>query len=698
MRLDLESAVSSPPIFTETAPVANDVDKWLRDGIAAAQNGDRRNARLLLDQVTAAQPKNADAWLWLASISEYPEELMVFLDKVLEIDPANQRAIAWQSATSALLAKTHLERGVIAYEEGDHRLAEQCFDAVLNADENNVQAWLWKAKLAENDEDRVELYRRVLQLDGENAEAKDAVAAVDQAKFDAALLEIKRTAASGDHTAAEIGLEELLAERPESLDLWMLQVHLSPSFEGKFDAYSKILEIDADNAFARSGFDYLGGLAADVAPQVEEPVFEEALSDEHPEQEMSSEPEAFNEDIEADEPSVPMLAEPETNVEQFVAEQPSAEEVDFAAQPTAESLDVSETPEPIEEQVEMTYEEAEEPRSFVAEELAREEEAYASPDAETREYTANDDDLAGFIPQVDGDDYSIHETEVPEPAEVAASPWESVADSPVEEPAVEVPEANVCCYCESELDLNAFECLACGSVMTLSDIERLLSAVPVQPESIRRSVSLMESEWNGREFSSEEIQTLAIGQFNLKNHDLGFAYLQEALRNDPNNVILAGQVNALQIRLEEIRRHNEDVAALPKGRTILVVDDSATVRKLISNKLEKSGHVVACAEDGVEAMEWIENNKPDLVLLDIAMPRMDGYQVCKLIRSNEATKDVPVVMISGKDGFFDKVRGRMAGTSGYITKPFGPETLMRALDTYLVHEPQAEAAPEPVVA
>ncbi|MBL8181518.1 MAG: response regulator [Blastocatellia bacterium] len=208
----------------------------------------------------------------------------------------------------------------------------------------------------------------------------------------------------------------------------------------------------------------------------------------------------------------------------------------------------------------------------------------------------------------------------------------------------------------------------------------------------------MESEWNGREFSSEEIQTLAIGQFNLKNHDLGFAYLQEALRNDPNNVILAGQVNALQIRLEEIRRHNEDVAALPKGRTILVVDDSATVRKLISNKLEKSGHVVACAEDGVEAMEWIENNKPDLVLLDIAMPRMDGYQVCKLIRSNEATKDVPVVMISGKDGFFDKVRGRMAGTSGYITKPFGPETLMRALDTYLVHEPQAEAAPEPVAA
>ncbi len=68
------------------------------------------------------------------------------------------------------------------------------------------------------------------------------------------------------------------------------------------------------------------------------------------------------------------------------------------------------------------------------------------------------------------------------------------------------------------------------------------------------------------------------------------------------------------------------------------------------------------------------------------MPRMDGYEVCKQIRANPASRNVPVVMISGKDGFFDKVRGRMAGTTGYITKPFGPETLMKALETYLEHD------------
>lgn len=120
-----------------------------------------------------------------------------------------------------------------------------------------------------------------------------------------------------------------------------------------------------------------------------------------------------------------------------------------------------------------------------------------------------------------------------------------------------------------------------------------------------------------------------------------------------------------------------------KGKTILVVDDSPTVRKLIAGKLEKSGHEVVCCGDGIEAMSHLSTLRPDLILLDITMPRMDGYQVCKLIRGDADTKDTPVVMISGKDGFFDKVRGRMAGCSGYITKPFGPETLMKAVESYL---------------
>jgi twitching motility two-component system response regulator PilG len=140
----------------------------------------------------------------------------------------------------------------------------------------------------------------------------------------------------------------------------------------------------------------------------------------------------------------------------------------------------------------------------------------------------------------------------------------------------------------------------------------------------------------------------------------------------------------LAIRLSEIEEQDQKAQENPvQSRTILVVDDSPTVRKLISGKLEKSGHSVVSAVDGMDALAKINEVIPDLILLDITMPRLDGYQVCKLIRNNDLTKDIPIVMISGKDGFFDKVRGRMAGSSGYITKPFGPDTLMKTIETYL---------------
>jgi CheY-like chemotaxis protein len=249
-------------------------------------------------------------------------------------------------------------------------------------------------------------------------------------------------------------------------------------------------------------------------------------------------------------------------------------------------------------------------------------------------------------------------------------------------------EARACPFCSSRNEPQAFICQSCMAMLTLSDLEMLLANQHADKVMVRSAVEKMEKERGERIFSEQELTTLGIGHLNLRNFQFGFDCLQEAARINPNNVVLQGQVNALRIRLEEIKKHEESEVAKPKGKTILVVDDSPTVRKLISGKLEKCGHTVYCAEDGVQAMGELSSMVPDLILLDINMPRMDGYQVCKLIRTNDETKDVPVVMISGKDGFFDKVRGRMAGTSGYITKPFGPETLMKAIETYLKIEEQ----------
>ena len=112
---------------------------------------------------------------------------------------------------------------------------------------------------------------------------------------------------------------------------------------------------------------------------------------------------------------------------------------------------------------------------------------------------------------------------------------------------------------------------------------------------------------------------------------------------------------------------------------IMVVDDSPTICRLVTTTLEKQHYQVIAASDGMEALAKMNEIMPDLILLDITMPRLDGYQLCKIIKGNEATKHIPVVMLSGKDGFFDRIKGRMAGALDYITKPFKPDALLEVV-------------------
>lgn len=116
---------------------------------------------------------------------------------------------------------------------------------------------------------------------------------------------------------------------------------------------------------------------------------------------------------------------------------------------------------------------------------------------------------------------------------------------------------------------------------------------------------------------------------------------------------------------------------------VMVVDDSPTVRKLVSLTLERRGYRVISAFDGVAAIKELGSCRPDLILLDINMPRLDGYRLCKLIKKHEATQTIPVVMLSGKDGMFDKLRGRLVGCSDYITKPFEADALTHKVARYL---------------
>lgn len=115
---------------------------------------------------------------------------------------------------------------------------------------------------------------------------------------------------------------------------------------------------------------------------------------------------------------------------------------------------------------------------------------------------------------------------------------------------------------------------------------------------------------------------------------------------------------------------------------VMVIDDSNTIRRSAEIFLKASGCQVILAEDGFDALAKISNEHPDLIFVDIMMPRLDGYQTCSLIKRNARYKTTPVIMLSSKDGLFDRARGRMVGSDQYLTKPFTQETLIEAVQIY----------------
>jgi twitching motility two-component system response regulator PilG len=119
------------------------------------------------------------------------------------------------------------------------------------------------------------------------------------------------------------------------------------------------------------------------------------------------------------------------------------------------------------------------------------------------------------------------------------------------------------------------------------------------------------------------------------------------------------------------------------GLKVLVIDDSKTIRRTAETLLSKEGCKVFTAEDGFDALSKIADHRPDIVFVDIMMPRLDGYQTCSLIKHNKMFKSTPVIMLSSKDGLFDRARGRMVGSEQYLTKPFTKEELLGAIERHV---------------
>jgi twitching motility two-component system response regulator PilG len=123
--------------------------------------------------------------------------------------------------------------------------------------------------------------------------------------------------------------------------------------------------------------------------------------------------------------------------------------------------------------------------------------------------------------------------------------------------------------------------------------------------------------------------------------------------------------------------NNTDLSAL--NAKVMVIDDSKTIRRSAETLLKKVGCEVVTAVDGFEALAKITEHNPDIIFVDIMMPRLDGYQTCALIKHNQTFKATPVIMLSSKDSIFDRARGRIVGSEEYLTKPFSKEDLIKAI-------------------
>lgn len=121
-----------------------------------------------------------------------------------------------------------------------------------------------------------------------------------------------------------------------------------------------------------------------------------------------------------------------------------------------------------------------------------------------------------------------------------------------------------------------------------------------------------------------------------------------------------------------------------QGLKVMVIDDSKTIRRTAETLLKKAGCEVITATDGFEALSKIADNNPDIIFVDIMMPRLDGYQTTRLIKNNKVFSKTPVIMLSSKDGLFDRARGRIVGSEEYLTKPFTKDELLGAIRKHVL--------------
>jgi twitching motility two-component system response regulator PilG len=251
-----------------------------------------------------------------------------------------------------------------------------------------------------------------------------------------------------------------------------------------------------------------------------------------------------------------------------------------------------------------------------------------------------------------------------------------------------------CPFCWAPLDRGARECYYCLSKLTIAaalkdnTLEKVNSKYLI--DAVTRYTDVI-----AREDNMKAVYYLSLANCNLDKVDEAIDLLNEVSRSNPDNKFLSDQlnlvINHVATSLNRYERFQglkvEDtkpVGTVPETnkKKILVVDDSPTTRKVVVLTLKQKGYILVEAKDGLEALSKINDERPDLVLLDIILPKMDGYRILSIVKKTPELKDTPVILLTSKDGLVDKVKGRLAGSTAYLTKPFEPNDLIETVRKY----------------
>ena len=253
-----------------------------------------------------------------------------------------------------------------------------------------------------------------------------------------------------------------------------------------------------------------------------------------------------------------------------------------------------------------------------------------------------------------------------------------------------------CPFCWFILEPGTFLCIKCSSYLVINN--QFLLSTPaanqhILSKAIDRYMNVIHREKNAKAY-----YYLGMAYLNSENWEQALTHLDKAVKLDPMRQFFSKQLQTLLNHMASTKaitgqnyfpqeKAADDAAAtaqsLIKRNKILVIEDSSTTRKVIAITLSQSGYEIIEATDGLEALSKLNESRPDLILLDIILPKMDGYKILSIIKENPEFKQIPVIMLTSKDGIINKVKGKVAGSTAYLTKPFDPTQLVATIEKHL---------------